>query len=65
MSEACIAIPDTCTAGAAVAFWMKINKTDCVYPKGIMSSRHKGSKTGFEVFCEADQKITLVGATVL
>ena len=65
MSEACITIPDTCTAGAAVAFWIKINKTECVYPKGIMSSRQIGSKTGFEVLCEADQKIKLVGATFL
>ena len=65
MSEACITIPDTCAAGAAVAFWMRINKTECVNPKGIMSSRQRGSKTGFEVLCEADQKIKLVGATFL
>ena len=65
LSEACITIPDTCgPEGAAVAFWMKINKTECVPPRGIISSREWGAKTHFVVRCANEQSFRLVIASL-
>ena len=47
---ACITQPETCgPEGAAFAVWFKVEA--CVFPHGLISSKHVG-KSGFLMYCD-------------
>ena len=48
--SACMLIPQTCTVGATVMFWVKIHSCTSDI-NGIISSRPHGMVTGFTVEC--------------
>ena len=53
-TDACLVRPETCTEGATLSAWIKID--ECNGTSGMLSTLTLAYKTGFNILCRHDDK---------